>query len=176
MYGKNALLLLGSALLAVLGCVGTVGTANAAAGQPPLEKFAKISQIVQTKCMACHTRDYDLPFYAAVPGIKQIIEKDYVDGLRALDLNLELVEAAKTKPIGEVALAKMEWVIQNDTMPPAKFTAVHWKSKLTAEDKVAILNWVKTSRTAHYATGPASEARANEPLQPLPQRVEVNAA
>ena len=35
-----------------------------------------------------------------------------------MDLNLELVEAAKDKPIGEATLAKMEWVIVNETMPP----------------------------------------------------------
>ena len=78
---------------------------------PQLTKFSKVSDIVMDKCMACHSRNYDLPFYAKIPGIKEIIEKDFNDGLRAMDLNLELVEAAKDKPIGEATLAKMEWVI-----------------------------------------------------------------
>ena len=86
---------------------------------PQLTKFSKVSDIVMDKCMACHSRNYDLPFYAKIPGIKEIIEKDFNDGLRAMDLNLELVEAAKDKPIGEATLAKMEWVIVNETMPPA---------------------------------------------------------
>lgn len=80
-------------------------------------------------------RDYDLPFYAKIPGIKSIIEKDFNDGLRAMDLNQELVGINKNSPVSEPTLAKMEWVITNDTMPPAKFTAVHWGSKVTAEDK-----------------------------------------
>ena len=62
---------------------------------PQLTKFSKVSDIVMDKCMACHSRNYDLPFYAKIPGIKEIIEKDFNDGLRAMDLNLELVEAAK---------------------------------------------------------------------------------
>lgn len=140
----------------------------------PLAKFSKVSDIVVEKCMACHSRGYDLPFYAMIPGIKGIIEKDYKDGLRAMDLNLELVEAAKDKPIGEATLAKMEWVIQNDTMPPAKFTAIHWGSKLPPADKIAILDWVKTSRAAHYATGLAAPAHANEPIQPLPASLPVD--
>ena len=123
---------------------------------PQLTKFSKVSDIVMDKCMACHSRNYDLPFYAKIPGIKEIIEKDFNDGLRAMDLNLELVEAAKDKPIGEATLAKMEWVIVNETMPPAKFTAVHWGSRVSSEDRVAILDWVKASRAAHYATGLAA--------------------
>lgn len=87
-------------------------------------KFASVSGIVQEKCMACHTKGYDLPFYAKVPGIRSIIEKDYNDGLRAMNLNQELVQS-KDKAVGETVLAKMEWVINNDTMPPAKFAVVH---------------------------------------------------
>lgn len=124
--------------------------------------------------MACHTRGYDLPFYAAFPGIKHIIEKDYTDGLRAMDLRLELTETAKGKPISEVVLAKMEWVVQNNTMPPAKFTAVHWGSRLSDADKTAITDWVTTSRASHYATGTAIAEKANEPLQPLPDKLSVN--
>ena len=59
--------------------------------------------------MACHSRGYDLPFYAKVPGISGIIEKDYRDGIRAMDLNQELVQR-KDRPVGETVLAKMEWV------------------------------------------------------------------
>lgn len=142
--------------------------------QPQMEKFTDVSGIVLEKCMACHTRDYDLPFYAKIPGIKSIIEKDFNDGLRAMDLNQELVGINKNSPVSEPTLAKMEWVITNDTMPPAKFTAVHWGSKVTAEDKKIILNWVKETRAAHYATGLASPEHANEPLQPLPDKLPVN--
>ena len=49
------------------------GTALAA-GQPSMDKFKAVSQVVGEKCMACHTQGYDLPFYAKVPGIKKIIE------------------------------------------------------------------------------------------------------
>lgn len=151
------------------------GQAALPEGHPPLTKFSKVAEIVKNKCLACHTRDYDLPFYAAVPGIRQIIEKDYKDGLRAMDLRQELTDAAKGKPISETALAKMEWVVQNNTMPPAKFSAVHWGSRLSDADKAAILDWVKTARANHYATGNAAKDRANEPLQPLPDTLPVDA-
>ncbi|MGE9984513.1 cytochrome c peroxidase [Desulfovibrio sp. SGI.169] len=146
---------------------------TAPGGMPPMAKFAKVSKVVQDKCMACHTQGYDLPFYAKVPGIRQIIEQDYRDGLRAMDLNVELIQN-KGKPIGETVLAKMEWVINNDTMPPAKFAVVHWGSRLSEREKKDILDWVKTSRKAHYATDAAAR-HANEPLQPLPRLIKTDA-
>lgn len=144
-------------------------------GHPPLAKFSKVSEVVQDKCMSCHTTNYELPFYAKVPGIKAIIEKDYKDGLRAMDLNLEFAGPAKGKAISEVVLSKMEWVIQNNTMPPAKFTAVHWSSRLTDADKKNILDWVKVSRANHYSTKLNAKDKANEPLQALPKSIPTNA-
>lgn len=149
--------------------------AENAAPTPSLEKFTRVSNIVQEKCMACHTKGYDLPFYARIPGIRQIIEKDYRDGLRAMDLRQELVEPANQQPVSEPTLAKMEWVIRNETMPPAKFTAVHWGSRLTPEDRAAILEWVKQERAANYATGLATPNLANEPVQPLPDSIPFDA-
>ncbi|MEG2140620.1 MAG: cytochrome c peroxidase [Bilophila sp.] len=170
-------LLFASCVLAasVFGAGTSLSKEAVSVGQPPLAKFNQVSQIMLDKCMACHSKDYDLPFYAKIPGIKDIIEKDFKDGLRAMDLNLELIDAAKTSPISETTLAKMEWVITNDTMPPAKFTAVHWGSKLNDADKKAILSWVKTARANHYATHLAAPDKANEPLQPLPKAIPFDA-
>ena len=157
--------LLASAALVLLAC-----TPAMAQGLDDVKhKFASVSGIVQDKCMACHSRGYDLPFYAKVPGISAIIEKDYRDGIRAMDLNQELVQR-KDRPVGETVLAKMEWVILNDTMPPAKFAVVHWGSRLSDQDKKDILTWVAQTRKAHYATDAAPE-HANEPIQPIPHRL-----
>lgn len=167
---KSPLIFCASA--ALLACIAS--TANAAE-QPTLTKFKHVANVVQEKCLACHTRNFDLPFYASIPGIKDIIQKDYNDGLRALDLNQELVARAKDKPASEVTLAKMEWVIQNDSMPPAKFAIVHWGSRLAPEEKLAILDWVKSTRAAQYATGLAAPDKANEPIQPLPDSIPFDA-
>ena len=162
--------LLASAALVLLAC-----TPAMAQGLDDVKhKFASVSGIVQDKCMACHSRGYDLPFYAKVPGISAIIEKDYRDGIRAMDLNQELVQR-KDRPVGETVLAKMEWVILNDTMPPAKFAVVHWGSRLSDQDKKDSLTWVAQTRKAHYATDAAPE-HANEPIQPIPHRLPVDEA
>jgi cytochrome c peroxidase len=77
--------------------------------------------------------------------------------------------------VNESTLAKMEWVMLNETMPPTKFTAIHWDSKVSPQERQQILEWVAASRAAHYATGTASPDRANEPVQPLPEKLATDA-
>ncbi len=129
------------------------------------KRFQNVGSIVKEKCMACHTLDYELPFYARIPGIKDIIEKDYRDGIRAMDLRVELMDMGKDKPVGESTIAKMEWVVKNNTMPPAKFSAVHWGTSLSDEDKKNILQWVKETRAKYYASQGMAPKHANEPVQ-----------
>lgn len=172
---KKKIWVLGTAFVIFAGANIASAAQELPTGHPPLTKFNKVASIMQDKCMACHTTNYQLPFYAKIPGIKEIIEKDYKDGLRAMDLNAEFTESAKGKPASEVVLAKMEWVIDNNTMPPAKFTAVHWTSRLTDADKKNILDWVKSSRANHFATKLNAKDKANEPLQALPKSIPTNA-
>ncbi len=129
------------------------------------KRFQNVGIILKEKCMACHTQNYELPFYAKIPGIREVIEKDYRDGLRAMDLRVELTDIAKDAPVGESTLAKMEWVVKNNTMPPAKFTAVHWGTSLTEQDKKDILEWVKVTRAKYYASKGMAPKHANEPVQ-----------
>ena len=142
---------------------------------PSMAKFSAVGTIVRDKCMHCHTQDYALPFYANIPGIKRIVERDYIDGLRAMDLREEFGVSVTNKPVSESTLAKMEWVMVNETMPPAKFAAVHWDSRISNRQREIILDWVKTTRSAYYATGTASKEKSNEPVQPLPEYVNIDA-
>ncbi|MDR1489948.1 MAG: cytochrome-c peroxidase [Desulfovibrio sp.] len=178
MLTRKTLFVAAGILAATLGAHG-LGEGDAAAssrsGPPPLTKFSKIAQVIQDKCAACHTRDYELPFYAAIPGIREIIEKDYRDGLRAMDLNEEFGPSRLNKPVSEPTLAKMEWVTFNETMPPAKFTAVHWGSRVSSDERKEILLWVASFRAQHYATGTAVKELANEPVQPLPDSLPTDA-
>ncbi|MDR3177284.1 MAG: cytochrome-c peroxidase [Desulfovibrio sp.] len=140
---------------------------------PSTDKFSAVEEIVRGKCVQCHTRGYSLPFYAAIPGIRQVIESNYYGGLRAMNLNEEF---GGSGPVGEATLAKMEWVTENGTMPPAVFAAVHMGGRVTWEERDSILSWVKSTRAAYYATGTAAPGRADEPVQPLPETLEADQA
>ena len=79
-------------LLASAALVLLAGTPAMAQGLDDVKhKFASVSGIVQDKCMACHSRGYDLPFYAKVPGISAIIEKDYASGKLAEGVDADIL-------------------------------------------------------------------------------------
>jgi cytochrome c peroxidase len=141
---------------------------------PDMSKFGAAAEVVRDKCLICHTGGYDLDFYAAQPGLRQIVERDYRGGLRALDLGQELRESGL--PIGEAALAKIEWTMLRGTMPPAVFVAAQRGSGITREQRRAVLNRIRDVRAASYAAGTASRDRSSEPVQPLPDALPHDAA
>ncbi|MDR1947381.1 MAG: cytochrome-c peroxidase [Desulfovibrio sp.] len=143
---------------------------------PDLSKFQAVAELVRDKCLTCHTRGWDLAFYAAIPGIRQLIERDYREGLRSLDLGQELRDTDTAAPVGEAALAKIEWAMLKGTMPPARFVAVHWDSGITGDQRRAVLDWLRAVRAACYATGTARADRSNEAVQPLPESLPHDAA
>lgn len=138
------------------------------------ETFKNASAILAAKCVNCHTEEYTLPFYARFPVAKGIIEKDIHDGLWYVNYQKELVRS-DGKPVGEVILAKTEQVVAHDTMPPMRYVALHWDGKLNAEEREALLAWIRGVRAAHYATGLAADPFKDEIVQPLPLSVEVDA-
>jgi cytochrome c peroxidase len=160
----------------IFACLPSAGAAEDAplSPLPAMEKFSAVAELVREKCMPCHTRGYALPFYSRVPGIRRIIERDYNDGLRAMNLYEEFEKADADGIVGEATLAKMEWVALNGTMPPAKFAMIHWGSGISPGEKKMILGWVVTTRLAHYAVSTAREDRRGEPVQPVPDSVPVD--
>ena len=167
---KKSMLFAVAALSALTFGAGTSwGVSETPQGYPSLGKFNKVSRITLDKCMPCHTRNMDLPFYASIPGIKKIIAKDYAAAPRAFDLNHELEGDAKDKPVNESSLAKMAWVTSYDIMPPARFTAVHKNTHLTAKDKEGLLTWIRETRKKHYdnGSGRPGKARRTHPAPAL---------
>lgn len=78
---------------------------------------------------------FKTPFYAHIPVAGELIKNDVAEGLKYFDI-APTIEAVKgNKNANETALAKIEYVVNKGTMPPFRFTFVHWTSKLTADEK-----------------------------------------
>ncbi len=118
-------------------------------------------------CLNCHSEQAVLPFYGSFPIIGDMVKEDMRLGLRAMDLSGLFSSIAGEAVVAEVAMAKIEKVIADGTMPPANFTSAHWSSKINDTEKAAILDWVSETRLTHYATNTENENLANEPIQPI---------
>lgn len=159
-------------LLALFGAVYYVadGAPSAEAGKN--EQMAAI--IVDGGCLDCHTASPELPFYASFPVAGDLVKKDAADGYRAFDIE-PMYEAVKSgEKVSEVDLAKVEKVIADGTMPPAKYFMAHWGAYINAKEKDIALDWIKECRAKFYPNKLAAAEFVNETVRPVEDAVKVN--
>lgn len=98
--------------------------------RPPsasLESSAQMEEIIASSgCMACHTANPELPFYASLPVAGKLVKEDARLAYRSFDMTPMLEALKKGEKVSEVDLAKVEKVILDGTMPMAKYYLVHW--------------------------------------------------
>ncbi len=125
-------------------------------------------------CVACHSPDAKLPWYAAVPGAKATIEKDVQLGTRTLDLQPVLDALKSGEPVSEAELAKIEYTTQLNSMPPIKYYAVHWGTALAKGERSALLTWAAAARAKDYGKNTAAPEFQQEPVRPISNIPTVN--
>jgi len=151
-----------------------VGAALAAAG-PADPLFAAAAVPLQAQCGSCHIPGAALPFYAGLPVARDVIRRDIDAGLASYDLVAELAPAGG-RPPSEPALAKLEFALVRDTMPPGRYLALHWDGDLAAAQEKAVLDWIRSVRRASYATPGFPDAVQEGVIRPLPASVEAHPA
>lgn len=137
------------------------------------ENIKLLKTIQSTGCDYCHMPSTPLPFYSKLPIAKQLMEYDVNLGYKSFDfapIRNSLING--TQP-PESDLAKLEWVLENNTMPPARYTSLHWSGFFKPEEKESILKWIKDQRQKYYALEKTKEDKKNEPIQPLPTSLSV---
>jgi cytochrome c peroxidase len=157
--------------LFVAPAVGTPLAPSPGADSATLEATA----ILERKCAYCHIEDSGKPFYAYFPVASGMIANDVETGLKYVDMAKDLFPD-DGRPVGEAALAKIEYVLERDLMPPSRYVMLHWNHGLTGEEKQTILDWIRATRRKNFAAPTASDAHRDHPLQPLPASVEVDPA
>lgn len=140
-----------------------------------LESNAQMEEIIESSgCMACHSANPELPFYAGLPVAGKLVKEDVRLGYRSFDMTPMVEALKKGDKINEVDLAKVEKVIADGTMPLAKYYLVHWGSSLTDTETQMALAWVKSQREAFYPNPLADKQWANEAIRPVQDSVPVD--
>ena len=140
-----------------------------------LESNAQMEEIIESSgCMACHSANPKLPFYAGFPIAGKLVKEDVRLGYRSFDMTPMVEALKKGEKINEVDLAKVEKVIADGTMPLAKYYLVHWGSSLTDTETQMALAWVKSQRAASYPNLLADKQWANEAVRPVQDSVPVD--
>lgn len=182
----NKITKLGAGLLAVaavcyFGLVGYVWqhdkqrSAAALAEKSTSELNNHVLDILREKgCDYCHTVSSDLPFYAAFPVAKQLMEYDIALGYQSFSLEPVKRSLLDSSPASQSDLSKIEWVMEHQTMPPTRYTALHWVGRVSDQERATLLEWVKEQRLSYYATPDTAQAHRNEPAQPIPRSLPVD--
>ncbi len=140
-----------------------------------LESNAQMEEIIESSgCMACHSADPKLPFYAEFPVAGKLVKEDVRLGYRSFDMTPMVEALKKGEKINEVDLAKVEKVIADGTMPLAKYYLVHWGSSLTDTETQMTLAWVKSQRETFYPNPLADKQWTNEAIRPVQDSVPVD--
>ena len=134
--------------------------------------YGNVATVLEKKCASCHVGDATLPFYANFPIAKTLVQEDVTSGLKHLNMVADF-SASPESAFPEAALAKLEHVVKDGSMPPQRYLMMHWNGALSGAEKQEILDWVTIIRKASYATDAATEFE-NEPIQPLPMSIELD--
>ncbi|MBO8438742.1 MAG: cytochrome-c peroxidase [Bacteroidetes bacterium] len=140
-----------------------------------LDSNAQMVEIIENNgCLECHTANPQLPFYANFPVAGKLVKEDIRLAYRSFDMT-PMTEALKTgAKVNEVDLAKVEKVIQDGTMPMAKYYLVHWGTSISNTEKEMALNWAKEYRAANYPNPLAAEKWNNEAIRPVQDSIAVD--
>ena len=138
--------------------------------RPPsadLAPEARVAEILDKGgCLDCHSAKPDMPFYADMPLIGDMIKADVEEGYRAFDI-APLVNALKSgETPNPVDVAKLEKVAEERRMPEAKYYLIHWGSQMTDAKSDIITDWAASYRSALYNDGLEGK-RAGEPVRPI---------
>lgn len=136
---------------------------------PANEQMVKI--LTDGGCLACHSENPDLPFYAQIPVVKDLIGKHVEDGYASFDIAPFMDAMEQGTAPNEVDLAKVERSIADGSMPLGQYSIIHWGASITGTKHDRVMNAVKDIRGTFYPNTLAAAEFANEPIRPIPDKI-----
>lgn len=137
-----------SLLLARTHPFGDAHLDNASQQQRPLMQHASIPPAVrttlETKCVDCHSIQPRLPFYARLAPVSWLVERDIVEGRKAMNLSRwDSYSADEQDAFREKILLET----RSHKMPLPQYRFIHWSSIVTAPEIDAIARWAGEDST-----------------------------
>lgn len=107
--------------------------------------YAKnIKPIFDQKCAACHSLESPAPWYAAVPLAGWLVQSDRSEAKEHLEISKGFPFAGHGTPEEDLTAIKEE--VEKGEMPTFLYRMVHPSSRLTPQEKQAVISWVNSSQ------------------------------
>lgn len=114
-----------------------------------------VKPIFDQKCAACHSLNSPAPWYVQIPGIGYIVESDRTEAKEHLEISKGFPFAGHGT--NDEDLDAIEKSMNKSEMPPTLYKAFHPTSKITEQEKIVILDWIKNSKNTLQPTNPSGE-------------------
>jgi len=110
----------------------------------------KVRPIFTEKCADCHGTGRNLPWYAGIFGIKQLIQWDIKQAKKHLDISHDYPFRGHGTPKEDLeAIIKS---VKKQNMPPLRYKMLHWESGMTEAEKTTVTHWAQTALTQLSST------------------------
>lgn len=107
------------------------------------EYEGSIKPIFQKSCFDCHSSYTRYPWYSSLPFAKDQIEKDITEARKHLDFTSGYPFKGHGTLVSD--LESIRDSIVEGTMPPKRYTFLHWSATLSQDEKDAIIQWAERS-------------------------------
>lgn len=150
-----AVSVLGTRTLAHKGMTHPAGAATSAQALAEVNAsyLRQVKPIFHAKCFDCHGSGKPLPWYAGIPGAKQLIRSDIRTARKHLDMDRDFPFGGHASPLEH--LESLAEVIKDGSMPPWRYRIAHRGSALTPQEIAVIQAWIDEGRKALRAAAGA---------------------
>ncbi len=100
-----------------------------------------VHKLLIAKCYDCHSNNTNYPWYANIQPVAWWLADHVNEGKGELNFS-EFASYEKKK--ADHKLEEVGEVVGDETMPLESYTLLHPETKITAEDKKAILGWLNS--------------------------------
>ena len=129
-------------------------------------QFQQVSRLLQLNCADCHTPDLThYPIYFDFPIASSIIAEDLKKAKEYMVIDVD--ELTGKKPLNAVQMAKTMQVLEDHSMPPLNYRAMHWDTGFNDEQRNEVSAWFE-SIPGGYGPLPIPEVN---PFDPNPDKV-----
>jgi len=135
--------------------------------------FGDAAAILQSHCLDCHGKTSRKPLYGWLPVARGLIERDAATASRYFNVDAELTTSNGTT-FAMPALAKIEYVLEQQTMPPTRYVAMHWNRGFDLGERETVHDWIRNTRQAHYQVDGVRWEFETDALQPLPRTIDLD--
>ena len=100
----------------------------------------QVAQMLHTSCYNCHSNNTNYPWYSKVQPVGWLLENHINKGKEELNFS-EFGSYSGRKQ--QSKLTSMISQVDDDEMPLASYTFIHREARLSAENKKALLDYLK---------------------------------